>query len=130
MITGIDHVTINMMDRDASFKFYEEVLGLKRLNEVDMGDHKLTYFFLNGVTRLELIEYYNDDPGQPQPSDGKGIYRHVALITDDIGEIFERCVKSGVEIMMEPTEVEKLEWAGMLIRDPNGVELEILQKKW
>ena len=31
MITGLDHITVNMADREASFTFYEEVLGLKNV---------------------------------------------------------------------------------------------------
>ena len=83
MITGLDHITVNMADREASFRFYEEVLRLEKLYDVDMGDHRLTYFNLNGCTRLELIEYYNDSPAHTEPSDDKGIYRHMALTTAD-----------------------------------------------
>ena len=31
MITGLDHITVNMADREASFTFYEEVLGLEKI---------------------------------------------------------------------------------------------------
>lgn len=128
MITAVDHITVNLADRDASFKFYGEVLGLERLCDVDMGDHRLTYFDLNGYTRLELIEYYNDKAAKPEPSDDKGIYRHMALVTDDIQDIYNRCMAAGVEILMKPVWVNNLKWTGMLIRDPNGVEIEIVEK--
>ncbi|CUP53352.1 MULTISPECIES: VOC family protein [Hungatella] len=129
MITGLDHITVNMADREASFQFYEEVLGLEKLYDVDMGDHRLTYFNLNGCTRLELIEYYNDSPAHPEPSDDKGIYRHMALTTDEIGRLFDRCTAYGVKVLMEPVWVETLNWTGMLVRDPNGVEIEIVQRE-
>lgn len=128
MITGVDHITVNMADREASFKFYGEVLGLEKLYDVDMGDHRLTYFNLNGHTRLELIEYYDDRQAKPEPSDDKGIYRHMALVTDDIDGIYKRCRNAGVEVLMKPVWVERLKWTGMLVRDPNGVEIEIVQR--
>lgn len=129
MITGLDHITVNMADREASFTFYEEVLGLEKMYDVDMGDHRLTYFCLNGSTRLELIEYYNDKPAHPEPSDEKGIYRHMALTTDGIEALFKRCTTYGVNVLMEPVRVDKLKWTGMLIEDPNGVEIEIVQRE-
>ena len=129
MITGLDHITVNMADREASFTFYEEVLGLEKMYDVDMGDHRLTYFCLNGSTRLELIEYYNDKPAHPEPSDEKGIYRHMALTTDGIEALFKRCTTYGVNVLMEPVRVDKLKWTGMLVRDPNGVEIEIVQRE-
>ena len=129
MITGLDHITVNMADREASFTFYEEVLGLEKMYDVDMGDHKLTYFYLNDSTRLELIEYYNDKPAHPEPSDEKGIYRHMALPTDGIEALFKRCTTYGVNVLMEPVRVDKLKWTGMLIEDPNGVEIEIVQRE-
>lgn len=129
MITGLDHITVNMADREASFTFYEEVLGLEKMYDVDMGDHRLTYFCLNGSTRLELIEYYNDKPAHTEPSDEKGIYRHMALTTDGIEALFKRCTTYGVNVLMEPVRVDKLKWTGMLIEDPNGVEIEIVQRE-
>lgn len=44
MITGLDHITVNMADREASFTFYEEVLGLEKMYDVDWGTTNLHIF--------------------------------------------------------------------------------------
>lgn len=56
----LDHITINVTDLEASRKFYGDVLGLKPLPTVDMGDHELWYFDLGGGVMLELILYKDD----------------------------------------------------------------------
>jgi catechol 2,3-dioxygenase-like lactoylglutathione lyase family enzyme len=53
----IEHVAINTLDFEKSAKFYEEILGLKRLNTVDCGEFAITCFELPGAARLELFDY-------------------------------------------------------------------------
>ncbi|MDO4621483.1 MAG: VOC family protein [Eubacteriales bacterium] len=124
----IDHITINVTDLEASEKFYSEVLGLKRLHDVDMGDHRLHYFELNDGAMLELIDY--DDPaGELHPSvKTMGIYRHLAFSVEDVDAVYEKAKAYGAEIFAAPADVEKLNFRNILIRDPNGVELEILHR--
>ena len=127
-IQAIDHITINATDLDASIKFYTEGFGLERLNSVDMGDHLLTYFRLSGSTRLELITYdsapapVHCEPVQP------GVYRHFAIEVDDVRAYRAQLAAHGAKIVMEPERVEKLGAICMLIQDPNGVEIEIVEK--
>ena len=56
----LDHITINVRDMEASERFYGEVLGLPKMENVDMGDHEIHYFQLDGPVRLELISYMDD----------------------------------------------------------------------
>ncbi len=58
-----DHITINVKNMKKSEEFYGDILGLKRLDIVDMGDHRLHYFELAENLMLELIEY-DDDHGE------------------------------------------------------------------
>ena len=48
-VKEINHVTINMKDKEKSLDFYGRVLGLEKLHEVDMGDHYIRYFALPGA---------------------------------------------------------------------------------
>ena len=127
-VTGIVHVTINMSAVDESFFFYEKVPQLKRLDSIDMGDHILTYFSLSESCRLELIEYRNDDSALRIAGSAKGAYRHMALSVDDLDAIRENCASNNVVITLEPRYVSKLACRIMLIRDPNGVEIELVEK--
>ena len=55
MITGIHHITINVKNLTQTHRFYGELLGLTRLEDIDMGDHTLSYYALPGGAKLELI---------------------------------------------------------------------------
>ncbi|MBR2258028.1 MAG: VOC family protein [Blautia sp.] len=126
-MTGLNHFTINVVDLEKSKEFYENVLGLQSCGFVDMGDHRLTYYQLPQNVKLELIQY--DDPDIPVPFKPThvGMYRHFCLETDSLDEVMENCRKYGVTVLQEPAYVEKLEFRNILILDPNGVEIEIIE---
>lgn len=127
MINGVHHITINVKELEKSIHFYGEFLKLHRLEDVDMGDHRLIYFLIGENLRLELIDYMipgNDFSGGLTDC---GMFRHLALLVDDINEI-EKCLESyGGEVLQPPRRVEKLKFTGMLALDPNGCELEFIQ---
>jgi Lactoylglutathione lyase and related lyases len=128
MIIGIDHFTINVVNLEKSIYFYEKILGLKQLNIINMGDHELIYFHLQEGCKLELIHYfYETDLCHPKENT-QGIYRHMALKTDDVMEVYKKCTENDILIRLHPIVMDKLLCKGMLIEDPNGVEIEIVQK--
>ena len=124
-LTGLNHITINVIDLDSSKRFYEEIFGLTQCDFKDMGDHTLTYYQLPQGVLLELIDYETKkDPltiSETQP----GTYRHFCLEADSLDELYEICKAHGVCVHSEPAFVEKLGRSNMLIADPNGVEIEI-----
>ena len=123
-----DHFTINVTDLEASMKFYGEVLGLPALPSADMGDHQLYYFDLGGGTMLELI-HYDDDFGEAKPHiKTRGIYRHMALSCDDVDALAKKLEAAGMTITCPPGDVPKLRFKNILMEDPNGVEIEFVQR--
>ncbi|HUM83408.1 MAG TPA: VOC family protein [Lachnospiraceae bacterium] len=127
-IMGVDHVTINVRDIEASMEFYGSVLKLPFVETVDMGDHEITYYKLSDTTNLELIRYKFESDEMKTGQFTKGVYRHLALAVDDAQEVFERLKASGAEIVTEPSYIEKLGFTGFLFTDPNGVEIEAVQR--
>ncbi len=124
-----DHFTINVTDLEKSIFFYGELLGLKRLESVDMGDHRLHYFELFDDICLELIEY-DDDFGELHPHHkARGTYRHLALNCEDVDGLYEKLCANGIKCLTAPEDVEKLNFRNILVEDPNGVELEFLCRK-
>lgn len=142
MVTGVDHITINIKDRQQSIRFYGEFLGLKRLADVDMEDHRLTYFDLGGSARLELIEYFEEDQDaedqEMATETGKatkagkatdpGSFRHLALAVSRLEPIAEEIQSYGGRVIQPPRWVENLQFTGMLAEDPNGCELEFVKR--
>ena len=126
-ITGLNHITINVDNLEASKAFYREVLRLEPAGSVDMGDHMLTYFRLPQDVRLELIDYQEKSPRLEVEETQVGMYRHFCLETDSLGEAVVRCEKAGIKIRKYPSWVEKLSCSTMLVVDPNGVEIELIE---
>lgn len=128
MLKAIDHITVNMTDKDKSFQFYGRILGLRKLNEVDMGDHRLYYYELPGGCRLELIEYKFESTVRSGAPTDRGVYRHFALETDDIDGLKHIFTRNGVKILQGPEPSDKLGVRFMLIEEPNKVEIEFVEK--
>ena len=116
------------MDLEASVVFYKTVLGLQQNGFINMGDHTLTYFELPQNVRLELIDYEHKDPQKEHRETDIGTYRHFCLETDDLAELESICREKGILIRKTPSYVEKLSCSTMLVVDPNGVEIEIIEK--
>jgi catechol 2,3-dioxygenase-like lactoylglutathione lyase family enzyme len=128
-VSGIDHFSINVISMEESVYFYEKVLGLEKLHSVDMGDHTLQYFNLGGEVMLELIKYHYDSGNAALFPDTKGIYRHIALKVENINAFFENLKKLDVKITRQLDFCEKLNFHNILLKDPNGVEIELLERK-
>lgn len=128
MLKAIDHITVNMTDKEKSFWFYGGLLGLTKLNDIDMGDHFLYYFELPGGCRLELIEYECENPVRPGSHTDRGVYRHFALETDDIDGLRSIFARHGVKILEGPEPSGRLGVKFMLVEEPNGVEIEFVEK--
>lgn len=125
-ILSLDHVTINLLHPEASFRFYADVLDLTKINEVDMGDHVLHLYQLSGA-QLELIEYKKPQKTVQAGNTDVGVYRHFALVTDDLEELRIRCENAGYGFNLPPTFIPQIQKTVMLVRDPNGVEIELIQ---
>jgi lactoylglutathione lyase len=123
---GVDHITINCPDPEAAFNFYEQLLSLEKLETVDMGDHTLYYYQLPGI-RLELIAYREPQKQWKTGNTDVGIYRHMAFLVDDLDTFYQRCRQMNVKINMIPSFISQIGKTVMLIQDPSGVEIELIQ---
>lgn len=127
-IVGLDHITVNVKDLEASKRFYGSLLQLKEAGFIHMGDHTLTYYELPQGVRLELIDYEDKTEPEETKETDVGLYRHFCLEVEGMKELYERCLEQGVFVRKTPSYVEKLGCDTMLITDSNGVEIEIIQR--
>ena len=128
IVEEIDHITINVKNMNQSINFYGSVLGLKRLPDIIMQDHRLVYFQI-GKIRLELIEYFFETSNSMDELLNKGKLRHLAFRTYDINRVWEKIKKTDdVVVLQEPKWNDTLQFTGMLVLDPNGCELEFVQR--
>lgn len=127
MIGIVDHITINVVSMDESIYFYGEVLGLERLPDIQMKDHRLVYFKV-GDTRIELISYDFQTKQDENELLNMGKFRHMALGTDNIELVYRKLLEHQIQILQPPVWNDRLQFTGMLILDPNGCEIEFVER--
>lgn len=113
VLGGIHHVSLNVDDAEAGRAFYEDVLGLTRLERPDLG---IPGFWLDaGDFQIHLIEI----PGHQAPAG-----QHFAFRVDDADAARARLQALGVEVS-EPSVIG----AGRqcFLHDPAGNLIELNQ---
>lgn len=73
---GIDHVAISVRDVSASAKWYQEILGLRRVHEDVWGDFPAVVGA--GTTAIALFPVAGDQP-RPRPGRDTIAMRHLAF---------------------------------------------------
>ena len=127
-ITGWDHYTLRSKDFQGSWRFYEEVLGLRVVERpgmpvpaaiVYLGDMMLIHLF---QTTEEQEAEFAALPG-PDAKWATGRVHHVALQASDLKGMRARLQQHGVAF----TE-RTLQAAGkhlILLKEPSGLEMEL-----
>jgi catechol 2,3-dioxygenase-like lactoylglutathione lyase family enzyme len=126
-ILGIEHVSINVADMNASTAFYETTLGFERLQTVPENGFAITYFALPGGRRLELFDYGGANPRPARGETDAGL-RHLAFEVDGVAEAERELRARGVPIVLPTTELPELGVRVLLFQDPNGVTLELCER--
>ena len=120
---------IRVGDLDKSIKFYTEILGMKLLRQKDYPEGKFTLAFVgygneNDNTVIELT--YNWDVDSYELGKGFG---HIALEVDDIYAATESIREKGGNILRDAGPMNAGKTIISFITDPDGYELELIEKK-
>ena len=87
LLGGIHHVSLNVDDAEVGLAFYEDVLGLRRLDRPDLG---IPGFWLDALDfQIHLIEV----PGHEAPEG-----QHFAFRVDDVDAARARLLDQGVAV--------------------------------
>ena len=123
------HSMIRVKDIDASLKFYTEILNMKLAKKRRLEDCEL--YFLDdesGCCQLELT--YNDDT----PKDGYvngNAFGHFAFSVKSFDEFTKKMEKYGLKYLYEPFDLNGKGTSIAFILDPDGNEIELIEKiKW
>ncbi len=102
---------------DASLTFYRDVIGLEVVEEWTDAGHG-AILSAGGPARVELI----DLPERARPVDTESLF--IGLQVPTIDGLYDRAKAAGHEIVREPADRP---WGGrgFVVRDPNGVALNI-----
>ena len=120
------HSMIRVKDIDASLKFYTEVLNMKLEKKKRLEDCEL--YFLDdedGCCQIELT--YNDETPKEGYSNGSA-FGHFAFSVDSLDKFSEKINKLGYKYLYEPFDLNGKGTKIAFIQDPDGNEIELIEK--
>ncbi len=123
-VNKIDHIAINTIDIEKSVQYYEEMFGFKEINRADMGECILVYLETSPGAYLELFDLKGTCEKGSVSENLQGL-KHIAFHVDNIKEWEKHLKDKKADITMELTRMEPIQKDGILIRDPNGVIIEL-----
>ncbi len=123
-ISNIDHIAINTADIEESVEYYYNVFGFREVSRADMGNVTLVYLEICPGSYIELFDLRGECEMGGTPENLQGL-RHIAFHVDDIEECSRRLKDKNADFVMELTRMEPIRKDGILIRDPNGVIIEL-----
>ena len=148
LFLGIDHTAIVVGDTDTSLAFYRDLLGFRiagtsenygveqeRLNNVLGARLRITSLRAANGPAIEFIEYLAPRDGRPFPPDEHAndlVHWQTTLVAADIDGVARTLRERGAPFI-SPGAVtlpdDRLGFArGLLVRDPDGHVMEVVQK--
>jgi len=115
----IVHIGLLVDDLSHAAQFYEQILGLSRINRPDIGFDGIWYG-LEGDQQIHLMQLENPYKGCFKPSHG-GRDHHVAMCTGELAAIAARLDAAGI-----PYSMSKSGRSALFCRDPDGNTIELI----
>ena len=121
------HTSITVKDMEESIKFYRDVMGLELQSRREIPENKAEIAFLGDEesnARIELT-YWKEKEGWTEGDE----LDHIAFGVPDMNEAINRFRELKVEIAMDPYTLKGSTTRIAFIKDPNGIWLEIIERK-
>ena len=115
MIKNIGFITIWSDDYRALANWYEEVLGLKRTDELNLPEDTGVIFDFGGGTALWI--------GEHSEVSGKNKDRYRSFVcynVESVGDMYEKLVKQNVEFIRKPSLSPTKDYYAATAVDPDG----------
>ena len=117
------HIGIKAKNREASIRFYRDILGLAVVDAVEILGKKFT-FVGNDTIQIE-IEQANPGDTQADPSTMTGL-NHFSVVVDDIHKLVKDAREKNADVLMDPFN-PRPDRLTTFIRDPDGVLIQVIQ---
>jgi len=141
-VSGVHHIAITVSDLDRSVAWYSKVFGLVETMRAggsgpqvsavtQVPDARVTAVFLTvGDVHVELL--HHETEGQPFDRRNNDIgTMHVCFLVPDVDQAYEALRHEDVAINAPPvhnTEGPLRGWSALYLRDPDGIQLELLSQ--
>lgn len=124
----ITHVSIIIKDAEKSIYFYSQILKLPLIRSIKKPKQILRYFKISDTQEIELNEYLYAVETYTGNLNDKGKYRHIAFNVDDAEE-WQKYLEGEGYLFHIPVSIDTyLNVKSGLFLDPNGVEIELVEK--
>jgi lactoylglutathione lyase len=121
------HTSITVKNMEESIRFYRDIMGLELQSRREIPENKAEIAFLNDRESDAQIEltYWKE---RKDWNEGDEL-DHIAFAVSDMKEAMKRFKTQKVEIAMEPYSLKGSPTKIAFIKDPNGIWLEIIERK-
>jgi len=120
---------IRVKDMEESVRFYTEVLGMVIVEPIQKtAPTKGSVVTLKSPNSQQLLELNHYEEGSPYSSpyvNGEDL-DHIAFDVEDLEATIRDLKRQGVEVVVEPYQIG---WKEAYAKDPNGIWIELLQRK-
>ena len=120
------HTMIRVKDIDASIKFYTQVLNMK-LDKKKRLDDCWLYFLTDEENTVQIELTHNDDTPEFGYEIGSG-FGHFAFSVSSLDEFTKKINELGYEYLYEPFDLNGKGTKIAFIKDPDGYEIELIEK--
>jgi lactoylglutathione lyase len=117
------HTMIRVRDLEASLEFYTGFLGLHETRRVEIGD-EATLVFLTDDQESHYVELTHNRDGRDYTLGDQ--FGHLALLTDDLDAVKKTVEEKGWWFRESRPELAS---QYIFVKDPDGYDVEILQRK-
>ena len=119
------HTSITVKDMDESISFYTKKLGmtLASRREIKQNNAEIAFLEIEGTDHRIELTWWKD---KKDYAEGDQL-DHIAFGVKDLQETVEAMRREGVEIAKEPYSLGSSRIA--FIKDPNGIWLELIERK-
>ena len=119
------HTSVNVKDMDRSINFYTHKLGMKleSRREIKQNNAEIAFLSIEGSNHNIELTWWKD---KTDYAEGDQL-DHIAFSVEDMDEFMDRMRSDGVEIAKEPYTLGTSMIA--FIKDPNGIWIEIIERK-
>ena len=120
------HTMIRVKKIDESLKFYTKVLNMK-LDKKKRLDDCWLYFLTDEDNTAQIELTYNDETPTSGYQIGSG-FGHFAFSVSSLDEFTEKIKNLGYEYLYEPFDLNGKGTKIAFIQDPDGYEIELIEK--
>ena len=121
---GVSHIALTVRNIARSERWYKEVFGLERLEEVNMPGHHLVALVDEGTDIAINLHVHEGNRGEAFDERQTGL-DHLSLLVEDRGSLDEWASRlDALEVARSPI-VDEPYGSVLVFRDPDGIQLEL-----